>query len=200
MSENTVHSSNRHFDQWAKTYEDSYMQNLLFNRVHRSVMEQIPGDLQPESILDVGCGTGRLLRRVAEQFPNARLVGIDLSEGMIAQASLLTPGARFYVGQAESLPLPDASVDLVVSTMSFHHWADQAQGIRQVARILRPAGIFILADVIMPYWLWWIFRHGRHVSAKQRREMFAQSGLSMQAQKGRYWNPLLINVGKKPGL
>ena len=49
---------------------------------------------------------------------------------MIAQANLLTPGARFYVGQAESLPLPDASIDLALSTMSFHHWANQAQGVR----------------------------------------------------------------------
>jgi len=174
------------------------MQRLLFDRVHHSVLDMLPGDLQPKSILDVGCGTGRLLRRAGQQFPDAELAGVDLSEGMIAQANLLTPGARFYVGQAESLPLPDASVDLVLSTMSFHHWTDQAQGVCQVARVLRPDGVFILADMIMPYWLWWIFRHGQHVSAKQRRKMLAEAGLEMQAQKGVLWHHLLINLGKKP--
>lgn len=197
MSEKTIDPSNQHFERWAETYEESYMQGMFFDRVHQFVLEMIPAGLQPESILDVGCGTGRLLRRVGQQFPGARLAGVDLAEEMIAQANRLTPGARFYVGQAESLPLPDASVDLVLSTMSFHHWADQEQGVRQVARVLRPMGVFILADMIMPSWLWWIFRHGKHVSAKQRSAMFEKAGLDMQAQRKEFWRHLLINVGRK---
>jgi ubiquinone/menaquinone biosynthesis C-methylase UbiE len=197
VSDKTIHPSNEHFERWADTYEDSYMQALIFDRVHQSVLDLVPGDLQPENILDVGCGTGRLLRRLGQQFPQARLNGVDLAEEMIAQANRLTPGARFYVGQAETLPLPDASVDLVLSTMSFHHWADQVQGIRQVARVLRPGGVFILADAIMPYWLWWIFRHGQHVSARQRGAMFAQAGLAMQSEQREFWRHLLISVGKK---
>jgi ubiquinone/menaquinone biosynthesis C-methylase UbiE len=198
MSENTIGSPNQHFDRWAKTYEDSYMQNLLFDKVHQSVLDMVPGDLHPKNIMDIGCGTGRLLRRAGQRFPAARLSGVDLSESMIAQANLLTPGARFYVGQAESLPLPDASVDLVLSTMSFHHWMDQAQGVRQVARVLRPGGVFILGDMNMPYWLWWILRHGQHISAKQRSTMFAKAGLDMQARERKLWHFLLINVGEKP--
>ena len=197
MSDKTIHPSNEHFERWANTYEDSYMQALIFDRVHQFVLDLVPGDLQPENILDVGCGTGRLLRRLGQQFPQARLNGVDLAEEMIAQANRLTPGARFYVGQAETLPLPDASVDLVLSTMSFHHWADQAQGIHQVARVLRPGGVFILADAVMPYWLWWIFRHGKHVSARQRGAMFAQAGLIMQSEGREFWRHLLISVGKK---
>ena len=66
-----------------------------------------------------------------------------------------------------------------------------------MARALRPNGVFILADMIMPYWLWLIFRHGQHVSAKQRRTMFTDAGLEIQAQKGELWHHLLITVGKK---
>lgn len=47
---------------------------------------------------------------------------------------------RFYVGVAESLPLPDYSVDVVLSTASFHHWTDQAADVREIARVLRSEG------------------------------------------------------------
>ena len=82
----------------------------------------------PQVILDVGCGTGRLLRKAKQQWPDAHLVGVDAAEKMIQQATELFPEAEFHVAMAEALPLPDASVDLAFSTMSFHHWANQAQG------------------------------------------------------------------------
>ena len=92
-----------------------------------------------------------MLRRVATHWPAARLIGIDPAEGMVKQARRLTPGAIIHVSMAESLPLDDGSVDLVLSTASFHHWRDQVQGVKQVARVLRPGGIFVLADISMPY-------------------------------------------------
>lgn len=50
------------------------------------------------------------------------------------------PEATFYVGMAESIPLPGNSVDLVFSTLSFHHWSDQMKGLREIVRVLRPGG------------------------------------------------------------
>jgi len=49
---------------------------------------------------------------------------------MIVSARRFTPGAAFYVGRGESLTLPDHSVDVAFSTISFHHWKDQAAGLR----------------------------------------------------------------------
>ncbi len=193
-----IEETNQYFEKWSDTYESSYMQRLIFDRAHRAVIERTPGDLQPKRILDVGCGTGRLLRRAGHRWPEARLFGIDLTEGMVCQAHRLTPGAAFAVSQAEKLPLPDASLDLALSTVSFHHWADQAEGVRQVAHVLRPGGVFILADMAVPYWIWLIMRHGQFASAKMQRKMFENAGLSVLEQSRSGWgNRLVVTVGKK---
>jgi ubiquinone/menaquinone biosynthesis C-methylase UbiE len=163
------------FDEWSKTYERSWMQGVLFDRVHRRLLASLPEPFSPESILDIGCGTGRLLRRLGARWPGAQLVGVDLAEGMVAQARAQTPGAAIEVGRAEALPLPDASVDLVTSTVSFHHWTDQARGIREAARVLRPGGLFALADMSLPV-------HSHPTTRRMVRAMFAAAGLALQSQ------------------
>ena len=118
----------QHFNEWSETYERSFMQWLLFDRVHRGVLARLPADFVPATILDIGCGTGRLLRRMHLRWPSAVLVGVDLAEGMVARAREQTFGATIYLAPAEHLPLENDSVDLVTSTVSFHHWSDQSRG------------------------------------------------------------------------
>ena len=108
------------FNRRATTYENSTRQRFFFNRVQKAVLSLVAADAKPQAILDVGCGTGRLLRELRARWPNAKLVGVDPAEGMIAQAKQRLPEAEFYVSMAESLPLPEASVDFVFSTLSFH--------------------------------------------------------------------------------
>ena len=116
---------------------------------------------------------------------------------MIAEARRHTPGATFYVGQAEDLPLPEASVDLVMSTTSFHHWRDQALGIRQVGCALRPGGSFVLADVLPPHFIYRIIRHGRWAGPAMVKEMFAQAALDVRAQRRELVFSLLLTAGVK---
>jgi ubiquinone/menaquinone biosynthesis C-methylase UbiE len=164
-----------HFNQWSGTYEQSFMQWLLFDRVHRGLLERIPADFTPQHILDIGCGTGRLLRRMAQRWPAAVLYGIDPSEGMLAEARRQTPLATFHLAPAEQIPLEDGSIDLVTSTTSFHHWSDQAAGIRQAARVLRHEGLFVLADMSLAF-------HGHPLSAHQVQVMFKAAGFSIDSQ------------------
>src|SRR5260370_19772455 len=129
------------FDQWASTYENSWLQRSFFDRVHQATLALAAGIVQqPGSVLDVGCGTGKLLRRAHTCWPEAQLIGVDPANGMIEMAKRLTPNATFSTGMAEALPLQDASVDLALSTTSFHHWQDQAAGLREIARVLRAGG------------------------------------------------------------
>lgn len=145
------------FDRWATTYERSYLQRLIFEPVH-AVMLDVARAEKPDAgtILDVGCGTGRLLRAAAGAFPAARLEGVDAAPRMIAAAGAMTPSAiavRFQVGTAEKLPLADAMFDLVFSSMTFHHWADQGAGMREVARVMAPGGRWLLADFVPTGWM-----------------------------------------------
>ena len=173
----------QHFEHWSRSYEHSWMQRLIFNRVHRAALELATSLPPPVSVLDVGCGTGRLLRAAALRWPDARYLGVDPAQGMVAVAQRLTPGATIHRGVAESLPLPDASVDLIFSTMSSHHWRDRAAAVREIARVLRPGGHFILIDFGLPRPLAWLSLHGGGLPAATRRRLFSTAGLRIERQR-----------------
>ncbi|HWZ18261.1 MAG TPA: class I SAM-dependent methyltransferase [Ktedonobacteraceae bacterium] len=196
----TKHSEKdiEHFDQWSSSYENSWMQRAFFDQTHQAVLALAAGIVhEPESVLDVGCGTGRLLRRAYRYWPEAQLIGVDPADGMIERAKLLTPNATFFTSMAETLPLPDASVDLALSTTSFHHWQDQEAGIREIARVLRPGGYFILVDISIPEWLERVVSLERFHSPAQMRTLFDHAGLYVQTQQKLAWRRWLATVGKK---
>lgn len=179
------------FERWSRTYEASWMQRRLFTRVHSAALDLAAPLAAPASVLDVGCGTGRLLRAAATRWPAAQFVGIDPAQGMVDAACALSPGVTFHRGLAEQLPLPDASVDLALSTMSFHHWRDQAAGVREIARVLRPGGHFILVDFAPPRAFAWFRFHGGALPAIARRRLFTAAGLRIERQQGVVY-PLLL--------
>jgi len=188
MSISSVNNEQERFNQWSDTYEHSFMQWLLFDRVHRAVLNRLPPGFTPTGILDIGCGTGRLLRRIHARWPQASLVGIDLAEGMVSRARQLTPNATIYLASADHIPLQDASVDLVTTTMSFHHWSKQDQGVRESSRVLRPRGFFVLADTNIG--------HGHPLSRARVRLLLQESGFLIQSQSSLV--PFLsITIGQK---
>ena len=139
------------FNSWASTYDRHWMQRIIFGPIQRTVLQMAAEQVgRPNAILDVGCGTGKLLRAAATRFPGARLEGVDVAVEMVKHAQAMTPNGtiRFQQGTAEALPFPDASFDLVLSTMTFHHWHDQARGAAEVARVLTPGGRWLLADFV----------------------------------------------------
>jgi ubiquinone/menaquinone biosynthesis C-methylase UbiE len=183
------------FDRWASTYDRSIHQRLMFEPVQKAALDALGAvDASPSDILDVGCGTGRLLEAAARRWGEARLVGIDLSPKMVAEARRKHEAdARFTFTQADAsaLPVETATVDVVLSTMSFHHWADQALGIREVARVLRPDGYFVLADVdapllflLRPVVQW--FDHATFRSPDEIEQLLVQAGLSVAVRR-RFW-------------
>lgn len=187
------------FHRWSHTYERSWLQRFVFDRVHQAVLRAVVKEVaEPTSILDVGCGTGRLLRATKARWPNAQLIGVDPAEGMIGVARHLAPGITFHVGSAEALPLPDASVEVVLSTVSFHHWGDQAAGIREVARVLRPGGRFFLVDVALPTWFSRLVHHARLRTRAQVCTLFTEAGLQVFTQQPVLSRFVLVTVGTRP--
>jgi ubiquinone/menaquinone biosynthesis C-methylase UbiE len=163
------------FDRWAATYERSYLQRLVFEPVHRTLVEVALRE-RPDAraILDVGCGTGRLLRALSAAFPGARLDGVDAAPSMAAQARAMAPAGMavtFTQATAEKLPFPDGSFDLVFSSMTFHHWADQQAGIAEVGRVMAPDGRWLLADFVATGWMKYIRRVFRLRRFRERGEL-----------------------------
>jgi ubiquinone/menaquinone biosynthesis C-methylase UbiE len=186
-----------YFNRRSITYENSLRQLLFFDRFQRRVLNMAEKGRAPTTVLDVGCGTGRLLRKAREYWSEAQLIGVDPAAGMIKNAPRLMPDAKFYVSQAESLPLPDASVDLAFSTASFHHWQDQEKGLREIRRVLQVGGLLLLADVWPPFGLSKLIRHFQTNNPNALWETFSRAGFHVRNQR-KWWTLwLVVTVGER---
>jgi len=122
----------------------------LFGRIAADVAAVAPDGAR---VLEVGCGPGRLSIRLARQH-GLDVTGLDLDPAMIerARANADHPGngderrPSFLVGDVASLAFPDESFDLVVSTLSMHHWADPTAGLAEIGRVLRPGARALVWD------------------------------------------------------
>jgi SAM-dependent methyltransferase len=105
-------------------------------------------------VLEVGCGPGHLSIRMAQEL-GLDITGLDLDPAMIEVARANAERAAddnghlptFVAGDAAALPFPDASFDLVVSTLSLHHWSNPRAGLAEIGRVLRPDGRALVWDL-----------------------------------------------------
>jgi ubiquinone/menaquinone biosynthesis C-methylase UbiE len=186
----------QYFNRRSFTYENSLEQWFFFDRIQKAVLNMVEKEYTPKVVLDVGCGTGRLLRKVRERWPRAQLIGVDAAAGMIDRARQLMPYATFYVSKAELLPLPQDSVDLAFSTASFHHWHDKDKALLEIKRVLRIGGRFYLGDIWPPLGLSRFSRHFQSNNPARIRETFANAGLYVKDQRRRLRLWLIMTVGE----
>lgn len=169
------------FQQRAPGYEEGWLGRLHHEIADRTVALALTRVPAPQRVLDVGCGTGYLLRRLAERCPGAvELAGIDAAPAMIEAASAAARGTDasagadgggplgFRVGAAERLPWGAEHFDLVVSSTSFDHWVDQQTGLRECLRVLKPGGTLVLVDQFS-WWLAPTLVGGRRDKARTKR-------------------------------
>ena len=134
----------------------SHIYDVLMVRLGRGLYQRVIGDIAPVlsegKVLDAGTGPGTLAREIARRQPRLQVYGIDLSEDMIrlarahAKREQLEKRVHFDTGNVAQLPYPDHSFDLVVSTISMHHWYELEQPLRELYRVLRPGGRLWIYD------------------------------------------------------
>ena len=95
--------------------------------------------------LDVGCGEGRFCRML--QPLGIRTIGVDPTEALVAQALVQDPGGDYRIGMAEHLDFEDRSFDLVVSYLSLIDIAELGTALLEMARVLRPGGSLLIANL-----------------------------------------------------
>ncbi len=132
----------RNHDRASSGYDDAA---VLAGRLRDAMIARLEWiAFTPESVLDLGCGTARGAAALAARWPRARVLALDASPCMLAEARRNATGARieWLRAEAESIPLADASVDLVFSNLLLPWCEDIDAVFAEVARVLRPRGLF----------------------------------------------------------
>jgi len=125
----------------ARHYAETYGEHASHPIVVQ-LAELVPSDV----VVDIGCGSGNVVRLVAAQVPDGSVLGVDPSEEMIRIACESVPAnARFERAPARAIPLDPDSVSLALAVHSVHHWEDVGEGLDEIRRVLRPDGRVLLA-------------------------------------------------------
>jgi malonyl-CoA O-methyltransferase len=136
------------FSQAAETYDEfAFLQQEVASRVFERLAYM---RINPEFILDVGCGTGACSRELRDQFPKAKVSAIDIAEGMIKKAKMSQKFFKkidYQVADAEHLPFEDNYFDLVFSSLSVQWMPDLKKTFSELHRVLKPGGLVMFSTL-----------------------------------------------------
>ena len=161
----------------------------LQRAVGTELMTRLPA-LAPSRWLDLGSGTGCFSRALAQTFPESEGVALDIAEGMLRYARPLGGATHYVSGDAEHLPLRDASVDLMFSSLAVQWCPDFSAVLSEARRVLKPGGVFAFASLCVGTLVelrdsWQAVDGMVHVNRFREREDYqrfcADSGLSVRS-------------------
>ncbi|MGV8841703.1 MAG: malonyl-ACP O-methyltransferase BioC [Pseudomonas sp.] len=132
------------FSRAASSY-DSVAQ--LQRAIGAELLASLPAAFEPSSWLDLGCGTGHFSRALAERFPGAPGLALDIAEGMLRHARPRGGAQHFIAADAECLPLRDQSCGLMFSSLALQWCADFSAVLSEAERVLQPGGLFAFSSL-----------------------------------------------------
>jgi SAM-dependent methyltransferase len=164
------------------------------------------------SILDVGCGGGRTIQKLAARAPEGRVFGVDYASGSVAasrakNAELIRAG-RVDIREASvsRLPFPENTFDLATAIETQYYWPNLLEDMREILRVLKPGGtLVVIAEA---------YRKGSResvlglamkvlgaasLSVSEQRELFANAGYADIVMFEEHRKGWLCVIGKKPG-
>ncbi len=188
-----------------------WMMNLEHSAVTEWALASLPL-AEARAILDVGCGGGRTIARLAAAAPEARVTGADLSResGAVARAVNRRAIAAGRVGIVQApvsrLPFADAAFDLVTACETHYYWPDLDADLAEVRRVTRPGGtVAVVAETYRGDGLGRLLAPAmrligaRHLTADEHREWFERAGLAEVEVTVRPERGWLRVTGRRPG-
>lgn len=135
-----------------------------------------------EKILDIGAGDCSKAARVLEASKGAEVYAVDPDEKRVATGARRHPQVKSSVAGAESLPFPDSHFDKAYSTMALHHFADMDKAFSEVARVLRPGGMYVILEVEPRSLLGRLFRFFGRLTGEEMQVMTQEQLLARLRQ------------------
>lgn len=124
-----------------------------FGALRRMFVSELKKHSPIDTVVDVGCGPGYLIKTIAKEIPDLHIIGVDVSDEMMAIASRnfasmgLAERVEFRKGDSLKLPFEDSSVENIISTLSLHHWINPKGAFHEIYRVLKPGGQLLLMDL-----------------------------------------------------
>lgn len=180
----------------APVYDLPFLQQWVYRPPHDEVIAQLRAH-GAQKIADIACGTGILSDRIERELHPERIFGVDMSDGMLAQARARSSRVQWLRGPAEQLPFDDGALDAVVTTSAFHFF-DQPAALREFYRVLAPGGLVAVAALStrttllqVPAANRWKPQH--NASPSEMRTMFEKAGFTISDQH-RIRRPVWVRV------
>ena len=129
----------------APLYDLPFLQQWVYRPAQNEVIEQLNA-IGARKVADIACGTGILADRIRNELHPDEVYGVDMSDGMLAQAKARSSDVQWRKGPAEHLPFEDGVQDAVVTTSAFHFF-DQPAALREFHRVLAPGGLVAVATL-----------------------------------------------------
>jgi SAM-dependent methyltransferase len=177
------------------------IENYWFRR-HQVVYQRLAPRCAGREVLEAGCGEGYGADLIADVAH--RVVAVDYDEATVAHVRSRYPGVEVVRGNLAELPLPDASVDVVVNFQVIEHLWDQAQFVAECARVLRPSGLLMVSTPnritfspgrdtpINPF-------HTRELDAGELAELLVGGGFAEPSISGLFHGPRLREMDSRHG-
>jgi len=140
------------FDQDVADAFQKFTNYYFFRRLHNKVVKQLKKMNPSGKLVDIGCGAGNVLVKIAKVLPHLDLHGVDMSIEILelARNKAKNEGVKnrieFKPGSGENLPFEDNSLDFIISTLSLHHWLDPLRVFNEIERVLKEDGVFLVFD------------------------------------------------------
>jgi malonyl-CoA O-methyltransferase len=174
----------QHFNE-AAADEENFPSTIDPRIYHVQLILEYFGDLNGKRVLDAGCGKGRFARVLAERYPRASVVGLDLAEAMLRHVPV---GVGACAGSMTALPFASAIFDCVYATESLEHAVDIDAAVAELCRVVRPGGRIVIIDknskqwgrLKTPEWEKWFGR-------KELEKLLAKHCAKVSSREISYW-------------
>jgi len=184
--------SQRNFNEEAEIYDVEY--EIWLNDT-KSVLNE--AKTEPLGyVLDVGCGTGTMLSKLSGESVK---VGLDISPKMIAKAKeKLGTNCYLCAGDSETLPFRDESFDVILSSLSFHHYENPEAVVAEIRRVIRKGGRLLICDVYdtFPWRFFWNVRFRFGSNPKGDVHIYSEKEITYLLKQGGFDHVLWKRVGE----